>query len=148
MKIITSVLIIWCSALVSAQVKVTIPRAHYVAHDRIEVEILNSGAKDVSFCVQYGYMSFNGDHSELTPTPVYVQQKSQRGWNTLITGPDVGNILVPETLAPGQSRNYPFRVNAHGVVRILVDYWPSAKIDSCRTIKGQKTAKSREFSIE
>ena len=110
------------SVAVPAQVKIVVPEAAYRAYDKIDVEILNAGSGDASFCVQYGYVLFvDSDHTEATPTPVYVQQKEKRGWNTLLTGPDVGSALHLETLGRGQSLHYPFRVHTHGTVRLVLD---------------------------
>lgn len=77
----------------------SVPELHYRSHDRIDVEIANSGTSDVTFCVEAGYVSYiDSDHSEPTPTPVYVQQKNSRGWGTLMTGPDIGSAPAPFTL--------------------------------------------------
>ena len=59
------------SATAYAQVEIRVPRLQYKAQDKINVEIVNAGATDVSFGVQYGYVSFiDPEHTESTPTPV------------------------------------------------------------------------------
>lgn len=144
-----AILMIWCSVAASAQVKIGIPERHYKSHDKIDVEIANTGFREAAFCVEYGYMSFvDSDHSEPTPTPVYVQQKGAHRWNTLMTGPDIGSSVQLATLAPGESQHYPFRVNAHGIVRVVLDYWIGATGHSCGDRKGSKSTTSRDFAIE
>jgi hypothetical protein len=89
-----AILVICCSIASSAQVKISVSEPTYRSHDKIDVEVSNTGASDVKFCVEYGYVSFiDSDHTEATPTPVYVQQEGTRGWSTLLTGPDIGNIF-------------------------------------------------------
>jgi hypothetical protein len=148
-KIITAILTIWCSVVASAQVKISVPELAYKPHDRIDVVIMNAGATDISFCVEYGYVSYiDSDHPKPTPTPVHVQQKNSRGWGTLMTGPDIGSSRNSFTLGHGKSQHFPFRVNAHGTVRLVLDYWLDSAADPCQSGKGMKSVRSREFSIE
>jgi hypothetical protein len=149
MKAGAILLAFFCALTASAQVQIRIPSQRYKSHDRINVEIVNASAGDVSFCVEYGYVSYVDDnHSETTPTPVYAQQESERGWNTLLTGPDIGSIRQPVTLGRGESHVYPFRLNAHGKVRVLLDYWVGNGAGSCESPSGRREVKSRAFQIE
>ena len=142
-------LTILCSIVASAQVKITVPELHYKSHDKIDVEIMNTGTSDVTFCVEEGYVSYiDSDHPESTPTPVYVQQKNSRGWGTLMTGPDIGSTPNPVIVGRGESQRFPFRVNAHGTVRLVLDYRVGSTSHPCGRRKGIKSVKSREFSIE
>lgn len=146
---IAAILIIFCSTVASAQVKINIPVLHYKSHDRINVRIVNTGASDVTFCVEYGYVSYiDSNRLETTPTPVYVQQKNSRGWGTLMTGPDIGSVRSPLTLKRGESQDFPFRINAHGMVRLVLDYWVGSTANPCGREKGMKIVTSRELSIE
>ena len=139
-----------CWSIVAvAQVKISIPNAAYKSHDRIDVEIVNTGASDVTFCVEYGYVSFiDSDHTESTPTPVYVQQKSPHHWSTLLSGPDIGSSRHPDTLPAGESRHFPFRVDAHGTVRLVLRYRLGPDENFCVGRKEMRIARSREFSVE
>ena len=129
--------------------KIRVPELHYKSHDRIDVEIMNTGTSDVTFCVEYGYVSYiDSDHPEPTPTPVYVQQKNSRGWGTLMTGPDIGSTRNPVTLGQGGSQHFPIRVNAHGTVRLVLDYRVGSTANPCERSKWMKSVRSREFSIE
>lgn len=120
-----------------------------MSHDKIDVQIANAGVSDVTFCVEYGYVSFvDSDHSESTPTPVYVQQKNSGHWGTLVTGPDIGSSRHPETLHSGESRQFPFRINAHGTVRILLEYRLGSDENFCQDRKGMRVARSHEFPID
>ena len=149
MKAICAILVICCSIAAIAQAKISVPEASYRSHDKIDVEILNTGSGDVTFCVEYGYISFiDYNSTETTPTPVYVQQKGARGWNTLLTGPDIGSAVHPITLGRGESKQYPFRVNAHGTVRLVLDYWVDSSDYECGDRKSARRAVSREFRIE
>jgi hypothetical protein len=148
-KTIAAILLVLWSIAATAQARISIPDVTYKAHDRIDVEIENAGASDVTFCVEYGYSSsIDAEHAEPTPTPVYVQQKSSRGWDTLLTGPDIGSSPHPVTLGARESQHFPFRVNAHGTVRIVLEYRVGSDENFCFHRKGVRVARSREFSIE
>ena len=134
---------------IAAQVQIVIPPMAYKSQDRIDVGIMNRSSGEVSYCVQIGFVSYaDADHPEATPTPVYVQQRTERGWGTLMIGPDIGSTLNVETLQPEESRTYPFRLNVHGTVRVLLRYWTGTDHWSCNETKGMKTARSREFAIK
>lgn len=138
----------WSFAMI-AQVSVSTPKMAYKSHERIDVKIVNSGNTDVTYCVQYGQLSFiDPEHIEPTPTPVYVQQRTSHGWSTLLNGPDIGSSLHPETLAAGESQHFPFRVNAHGTVRIVLEYRLGTDEKFCVDRKGKRVVRSREISIE
>lgn len=149
MKVTGAILVICRSIAASAQVKIGVSEPSYRSHDKIDVEVLNTGSSDVKFCVEYGYESFiDSDHTEATPTPVYVQQEVTRGRSSLLTGADIGSAQHLETLERGQSQHYPFRVNAHGTVRLVIDYWLGSEDHQCGDTKSRRTAFSHKFQIE
>jgi hypothetical protein len=138
-----------CSALAAAQVKISVPVLRFKAHDQIDVRVTNAGTAPVTYCVQIGHVSYtDSGQSEPTPTPVYVQQKNSRGWSTLMIGPDIGSFLSPESLLPGESQQFPFRVNARGTMRLVLEYRLGSNESFCKDRKGLRVARSREFSIE
>jgi hypothetical protein len=148
-KTIAAIILVCWSIAAVAQVKVRVPNGPYKSHDKIDVEIVNTGASDATFCIEYGYVSFiDSDHIEPTPTPVYVQQQSSRHWSTLLTGPDVGSSRHPYILHSGESQHFPFRVNAHGTVRFVLEYRLGSDESFCADRKEMRVARSREFSVE
>jgi hypothetical protein len=79
MSLAATVLLLCVSAY--GQIEIRIPQQRYKRHDKIDVVIANTSTKQVSLCVEYGHSSFrDADHTESTPTPVYVQRKDKRGW--------------------------------------------------------------------
>jgi hypothetical protein len=108
-----------------AQVGIILPKDQFNRHEQIDVAIRNTGQQAVSFCVEFGHWSFKNDSSpmETTPTPVYVQAHSERGWSTLLIGPDVGSSRHSVVLAAGQTQKYPFRLSDAGKMRIVLKYW-------------------------
>lgn len=149
MKTIAAIVLVCWSIAAFAQVEVSVPNPAYKSHDRIDVEIVNTGTSDVTFCVEYGYVSFiDSEHTETTPTPVYVQQKTPHHWSTLLTGPDIGSSRHSETLHSGASQHFPFRVNAHGTVRIVLECRLGPEENFCADRREMRVARSREFSIE
>jgi hypothetical protein len=144
-----AMLIFFCPALVCAQVKIMVPERQYKSRDKINVAIINTGTSEITYCLEAGYISYiDPDHSEPSPTPVYVQQKTSRGWGTLMSGPDIGSSVHPEILGPGETQHFPFRVNAHGTVRVVLVYKLGSDAHFCQERKGKRIARSREFSIE
>jgi len=142
-----TVLLLCISAF--GQLEIRIPQQRYKQHHRIDVVIANISTKQVSFCVEYVHSSFrDADHTESTPTPVYVQRKDKRGWGTLLIGPDVGSMRQSASLGAAESQQYPFRLSDAGEMRIMVDYWIGESDRTCQQPKGRKTAKSRVFVIE
>ena len=144
-----TILIFCCSIFASAQVRINVPQRHYKSRDRIDVQISNTGTEAITYCVQVGYISHpDSEHSEPTPTPIYIQQRGPHGWSALLTGPDIGSFLTPEILRPGDSQHYPFRVNAHGTIRLVLDYRVGSDEQFCQNRNGKKLTKSHEISIE
>lgn len=143
-----SLLLILYGISASAQVHIGVAKSRYKPYERIDVLVANSSKSEVSFCVEYGQGSFRDeDHSEPTPTPVYVQRQTTRGWSTQLIGPDVGSIRGADILGPGESRRYPFRLLDLGRIRLVLDYWIGENTKTCADPKGRHTVKSRPFVI-
>ena len=140
-KIIAAILAVSWSVAAAAQVKISVPDLRYKAHNKIDVEITNTGTTEVTYCIEARYI-------EPSPPPIYVQQKGSRGWSTLLTGPDVGSMLSPETLRPGEPQHFPFRVNAQGTIRLVLNYRLGSSEHFCKDRKSVRVARSREFSID
>ena len=142
-------LLMLCGMSSFAQVHVAVPKGRYTQYELIDVVITNNSKSDVSFCVEYGHSSFRDENnSEPTPTPVYVQRQTNRGWSTLLIGPDIGSARRTDTLSPGESQHYPFRLHDQGRVRLVLDYWVGANTKTCADPKGRHTVKSRQFVID
>jgi hypothetical protein len=106
-----------------AQVKITVPTQRYNAHDEIRAKVENTGNIAVTFCVEFGQTSMKGGDVESTPSPFWVQGNSDGKWGTLMIGPDVGSIRTAEVLEAGESREFPFRLNDSGRMRLRLNYW-------------------------
>jgi hypothetical protein len=144
-----SLLLILCGMSASAQVQIGVPKGRFAQYELIGVVITNTSKRAVSFCVEYGQSSFRDENnSESTPTPVYVQRQTSRGWSTMLIGPDVGSIRGTDMLAPGESRRYPFRLHGPGRMRLILDYWVGENTRTCAAPKGRHTVKSRPFVID
>ena len=65
-----------------------------------------------------------------------------------MTGPGIGSSSNPVTIGAAESQHFPFRVNAHGTVRLVLDYWVGSTRNPCERGKRMKSMKSFEFSIE
>jgi len=84
---------------------------------------------------------------ETTPIPFYVQRKSGRKWSALLIGPDIGSLRSSVVLEPGQSHEFPFRLNNKGEMRLVLDYWIGEKDVNCKNPpKGGKKTQSKIFA--
>jgi hypothetical protein len=142
-------LFLFLSLHAMAQVQITVPKSQFNRHEAIDVAIKNIGRKPVSFCVEFGHWSFKDDSAplETTPTPVFVQAHSERGWHTLLIGPDIGSSRQSVVLAPGETQQYPFRLNAVGKIRLVLDYWIGESDRTCEQLPHRKTTKSTVFFV-
>jgi hypothetical protein len=82
------------SPIASSQVKVSTSATEYKPHQQIDVQITNAGKSTVSYCVEFGQVSFkagtgNAEDIEHSPITFYVQKQNGR-WGTLMIGPDTG----------------------------------------------------------
>src|SRR5206468_914434 len=109
-------------------------------HEQIDVAIKNTGQKPVSFCVEFGHWSFKDDSApmEATPTPVYVQAHSERGWHTL--------LVRIRWFWPLGKFHYPFRLSAAGEMRLILNYWIGENDRTCEHLPHRKTTDSKVFS--
>lgn len=151
-KTLSAILIFWCSILASAQVKISVPGHQYKSGDRIDVAITNIGTLEVTFCVNYGNFNYIDHHMEETfPSPVDLQEKGLQGWGTLVTPYDVSpQPPKPVTLHSGESQHFPFRVNTHGTVRLVLVYGFGSNEQFCEDRKNMRVvaSRSRDFSID
>ena len=81
--------------------------------------------------------------------PFSVQSKTGHKWSTLLIGPDVGNLLTPRVLDPGQSDEFPFRLLDKGEMRLVLNYWIGEKKElNCKNpSRGRKEARSKVFLV-
>jgi hypothetical protein len=142
-------LFLFLSLHAMAQVEMTVPKSQFKRHETIDVVIKNNGRKPVSFCVEFGHWSFKDDSApmETTPTPVYVQSHSERGWHTLLIGPDIGSSRHSVVLASGEAGQFPFRLSDAGEMRLVLNYWIGKNSRTCEQLPHRKTTKSNVFFV-
>jgi len=132
-----------------AQVEISVQKDQFHRHEQINIAIRNTGQQPVSFCVEFGHWSFKDDSSpmETTSTPGYVQKYAERGWSTLLIGPDVGSSRHSVVLAAGQTQQYPIRLSDTGKMRIVLDYWIGESEQTCEIPPHRKTTISKVFFV-
>jgi len=142
------VLLIACFASVmSAQVRITLPKSHYRVREEIPATIENHTHHDIAFCVEYGQWSQAGKELKSTPSPFVVQQKSANEWHVLRIGPDIGSNRLLLKLDAGKSVEFPLRLNDGGTLRLRLDYWKSSAqpVDCSHANNGRRTSWSKGF---
>src|SRR5580704_9033095 len=106
-----------------AQVIVSVPSRHYKAHEKINAKVENRTDNAVTFCVEVGQTSSNNGEIESTPLPFSVERNSNGKWGTLMIGPDVGGVRGAIVTEAGESKEFPFRLNDSGRMRLRLNYW-------------------------
>ena len=158
------VIVLLLNAVALSQVRIAVSPADLKSHDQIDVQITNDGKKTVSYCVEFGQVSYKGepvpaegpDHTpipsyvkvESTPIPFYVQKENGGKWSTLLIGPDVGSSRHAVTLQAGESQHYPFRLSDRGRMRLALEYWGGENNDVCKYPDGKKTTRSNIFVVK
>jgi len=133
-----------------AQVRINIPAQHHRAQEEIHAKIENTGGRPVTFCVEFGQTSPKGGEIESTPSPFWVQRNSDGKWSTLIIGPDVGSIRAAVVLGARESKDFPFRLNNSGRIRLRLNYWRGSipNLDCHAPPKDLKLVTSAVFTID
>lgn len=111
---------------VSAQVKIIVPPHRYESNDKITASVQNDGPESVTMCVNMAQTSTNHITVDSTPTPFRFEAESKQGWQAVMIGPDYKNMRRAVVLQPGQSLDFPFRLNVDGRVRLRLAYWKGA----------------------
>lgn len=152
MKALSVTLILLCSTLAAAQVRISVPDHQYKSGDKIDVVITNIGVSDVTFCVKYGNFGYVEHHvEEAFPSPFAIQERGPQGWGTLFT--DYVDSLPPPkavTLQSGDSQHFPFRVSTHGTVRLVLVYGFGSNEHFCddRTKMSIAGSRSQDVAID
>ena len=116
-----------------AQVRIHIPAQHHTTHQTIRARVENNGRSPVTFCAEFGPDSMKATGSESLPIPFWAQKYSAGKWSTLLTGPDVGGLRGTIVLDSGESKEFPFRLNETGRMRLQLEYWSgSVETLDCR----------------
>ena len=75
------VFILGLSPIALSQVQLNTSATEYKSHQQIDVQVTNAGKNTVSYCVEFGQISFKAGTGtadiEHTPIPFYVQKP---GW--------------------------------------------------------------------
>jgi hypothetical protein len=135
----------------TAQVKIHVSPSHHKKYETIHTSVENAGSKAITFCIQVGQTSpKGGGEIEATPSPFWVQKKSDGRWSTLLIGPDVGSFQRPQVLEPSKSLDFPFRLGESGQMRLRLTYWNGSRQSlACDAPpKGAKVATSAPFAVE
>jgi len=157
------VIVLLFNPIALSQVRMAISPTDFKSHDRIDVQISNTGKKAVSYSVEFGQVSYKGepvpaegpDHTpipsyvkvESTPIPFHVQKENGGKWSTLLIGPDIGSSRQAVALRAGESQHYPFRLSDRGRMRLALEYWGGENNNVCKYPKGKKTTRSNIFVV-
>ena len=135
MRRVLAITLVVCSAALAAKRAVVVKIAVTPENgtNSIVGRVENQTGQPVTFCVEFGQQSVDGNIVESTPIPFEVQAPSNKGWSTLLIGPDVGSARHPVVLEAGKSGDFPFRLRHSGKFRLLLRYWNGAAPDlNCR----------------
>jgi hypothetical protein len=144
------VLLLILPTVAIAQLKITVPAQQYKVQEKIPAKVENKGNGAVTLCVEAGQTSPKEGEIESTPSPFWVQRSSDGKWGTLMIGPDVGSLRAAVVLAAGKSKEFPFRLNESGRMRLRLNYWRGSipNLDCHAPPKGLKLVTSAVFTIK
>jgi hypothetical protein len=146
----TCVLLLILPSAAVAQVKVSVPSQHYKAHEKINAKVENRTDNAVTFCLEVGQTSSNNGEIESTPLPFGVEQNSNGKWGALLIGPDVGSFRGAIVTRAGESREFPFRLNDSGRMRLRLNYWRGSipTLDCSHPPKRMRAVTSAVFTVD
>jgi hypothetical protein len=145
------VLFLILPAVAVAQVTITVPAQQYKAQEKIPAKVENNGNGAVTFCAEVGQTSSKKEGGiESTPLPFWVQQNSSGKWGTLMIGPDLGSLRIAVVLEARETKEFPFRLNGTGRMRLRLNYWRGSipNLDCNARPKGAKLVTSAMFTID
>jgi hypothetical protein len=130
-----------------AQVRIAASAQHDGLQEEIHARVENVGNRAVTFCVEFGQTSPRGGEIESTPSPFWIRRKRNDKWSNLTTSPDVGSKRAAVVLEVGESKDFPFRINDGGMLRLRLNYWYGSipSMDCHAPPKGAKLATSKVF---
>jgi len=133
----------------AAQVRVVVPKRQFKPEEQILGRLENRTSRPITVCVQFGQWSPKGGTIESTPSPFFVERNRNGKWSILLNGPDVGSISQPVEVEAGESKDFPFRLNDEGAMRLRLDYRfgsrPDVKCDG--PAKDTKHIRSGIFTV-
>lgn len=136
-RVLALALVVCSSALAAKRVVVKVAVTPKDGTNSIIARVENQTAQPVTFCVEFGQRSVNGNIVEHTPIPFEVQAQSNDRWSILSIGSDVGSDRHPVVLEAGKSADFPFRLRHSGQFRLLLRYWNGAAPDlNCKQPPG------------
>ncbi len=157
MKILLTLGIVLCTVPTLAQVRLLVPKTTFQSNDLIRAQVVNATNEPIAVCLEIGQRSVEGGKVESTPIPFLVQTRVHRKlkhffktrWDTLLIGPDVGELRAPLVFPAGKSQEFPFRLADEGPrFRLLLYYWKGKPERDCSSLpNGARTAISSEFQL-
>lgn len=136
-----------------AQVRIEIPSRQYTTGERITAAVVNSTSRTIAYCTgieTFGWSKNGKVVSDLTISPFGVLHKSQAGkWGILLDGVDVRNSWRIDSLEPGHSQQYSFKVREKGEKRLVIEYKfdDGANCDCSDPYGRWKKTRSRTFLV-
>lgn len=157
MKLFWIIGIVLCGTLLSAQVRVVVPKRGFRSNELIRARVVNETNEPITVCLEIGVYSMDGNDLQPTPIPFLVQAPGHRRlrhflrkrWSSLLIVSDVGAMEIALVFSAGESKEFPFRLRDEGPrFRLVLYYWRGEKSLVCSpSPKGAKKSISGEFQL-
>ena len=154
-KLFAAAMLILCFSAIplSSQVRIEIPAREYAARKRITAKVINSTRRTIAYCTGialFGWSDTGQIVSDLTFSPFEVWYRSKGGkWGTVAEGVDFGGSWRIDSLEPGQSQQYSFKVRVKGERRLVLEYDfdDGENIDCSDPYRKWKKIRSQTFMV-
>jgi len=117
----------------------------------VSARVENHGDQPITFCVDYGQRSVNGNIVEHTPIPFTIQAQSrEQDWKPVNLNWNMGEGRRPVVLEAAKSSDFPFHLKLNGQFRLLLRYWNGSlpDMDCEKPAAGWREVKSQPARAE
>ena len=142
---------LWPTGL-GAQVRIEMAATQFEPRDKITAKVVNSTKRPISYCIGYepwGYRNRSGVDLEWIESPFGIYRETNGKWGILLTGLDVGTSQHAAVLEPGESREFWFKLEQTGKMRLDLEYWfdDEGDADCSDPYRKVKKARSHVFTV-
>ena len=142
---------LWPSGL-GAQVHIEMAATQFEPREKITAQVVNSTKRTITYCTGYepwGHRNGNDVDLEWIESPFGIYRETNGKWGILLTGLDVGTSQHAAVLERGESREFWFKLDQTGKMRLDMEYWfdDEGDADCSDPYRKVKKARSHAFTV-
>jgi len=140
---------LWPTGL-GAQVRIEMAATQFEPRDKITAKVVNSTKHPITYCIGFGpwaYRKSNNADLEWIESPFGIYSETNGKWGILLTSLDVGTSQHAAVLEPGESREFWFKLDETGKMRLDLEYWFDDEGDADCSDPYRKVKKARSHAF-